>query len=534
MSFRFTLGVILLLLILARLYSEIRSPHWLLLHFYEKPIAVALKHSSNFQGENTIYPGELPGYTGWARPAMTLAGSFRMARPCTSASLVSTNWTCSVHCSHESCQHGGSLFYVRTYGPAILPGLVIDHRNGTYDVIFHPMDEGIYTVEVVLTYSNPPPFSNFPMRNLTEPGYEGYMLLSFPLTLSVTEQKLYPLTSIFEPQGSLPLCTMSDLLESSSTSALETGRWVVVEKMIDRPFSLDSHFRDHNGNITLDGYQRGDNSLGIRMDYRPTNCVLLDETAVTSARLLDECMEKSELDFSRSSRQLHILLVGDSNTQRQWNWARDTAGIFGGKVKYTYVDLKDGLNWMLPRASQDIRNLYDNDTRSGISDHYIVIMNSGLHDISLLCGAEYFGLHIDFSARGVGRCIDAYRSLLRDFARVMKSFPSALTIFQTTTASWPKWGAFGNAWPADEKQPLPFSSSFAEHFNTIAWEVMTEFDIPIMDAYWLTLSRPDHRESNVKNDISQKMVHAGPEVYSVLVRKWAMLALETICGRKQQ
>jgi hypothetical protein len=63
-------------------------------------------------------------------------------------------------------QNGGSLFYVRAYGPAILPGLVMDHRNGTYDVILHPMDEGIYTVEVVLTYFNPPPFSDFPMREI--------------------------------------------------------------------------------------------------------------------------------------------------------------------------------------------------------------------------------------------------------------------------------------------------------------------------------------------------------------------------------
>lgn len=527
------MGVILFILllqvvILARLSNKIRSSHFFDATWNRDD------HGSTFQGKKiTIYPGELPGYTGWARPAMTLAGSFRMARPCSPTSLVNTNWTCSVRCSHKACQHGGSLFYVRAYGPAILPGLVTDHRNGTYDVIFYPMDEGIYTVEVVLTFSNPPPFSGFPMKKkFTEPAYEGYMLPSFPLTLSVTEREPYSSTSPLKPQGSLPLCTMSDLLESSSTSALETGRWVVAEKMIDRPFSQDSDLGDHNGNITLDGYQRGDNSIGVRMDYRPANCTLLDETAVTSARILEECMEKSELDFS-SSRQLHIVFVGDSNTQRQWNWARDAAGIFGGKVKYTYVDLKDGINWMLPRASQDLSNLHNSDRKAGISDHYIVIMNSGLHDISLLCGGEYFGLHIDFSARGVGRCIDAYRSLLRDFARVMKSFPSALTVFQTTTASWPKWGAFGNAWPASEKQPLPFSSSFVEQFNAIAWEVMTEFDIPIMDAYWLTFSRPDHREADANNSISQKMVHAGPEIYSVLVRKWAMLALETICGPRQ-
>jgi hypothetical protein len=412
---------------------------------------------------------------------------------------------------------------------------VTDHRNGTYDVIFLPMDEGIYTVEVVLTFSNPPPFSDFPMRDFTEPAYEGYMLPAFPFTVAVTEQEPYSLTSLSKPQGSLPMCTMSDLLESSSTSSLETGRWVVAEKMIDRPFSQGSRFLDHNGNITLGGYQRGENSLGVRMDYRPTNCTLIDETAVTSAHILEECMEQSELDFS--SRQLHILLVGDSNFEAQYNWARDTQGdaavVFGGKARVSYVDAKYGLKKMLPQIKEDMIKIYDTDSKSGRSYHYIVIMNSGLHDINLLCGAEYFGFQIDFAARGVGQCIDFYRSLLRDFAGVVKSFPSALTVFQTTTAAWPKWGTFGNSWPANEKQPLPFSSSFAEHFNTIAWEVMKEFDIPVMDAYWLSLSRPDNREANAKNDIARKMAHAGPEVYSVLVRKWAMVALETICGSRK-
>jgi hypothetical protein len=46
-SFRFTLGVILLLMILTRLSlglsNEIRSSHWFSSHFSEKPIATALR-----------------------------------------------------------------------------------------------------------------------------------------------------------------------------------------------------------------------------------------------------------------------------------------------------------------------------------------------------------------------------------------------------------------------------------------------------------------------------------------------------------
>jgi hypothetical protein len=127
----------------------------------------------------SLYPGELPGYTGWPRPATTLAGSFEIVRPCKVNTKVSTNWTCSVHCSHELCNQGGSLFYLRAYGPAIIPGLVADHLNGTYDFTFLPLDEGRYTVEVVLTFSHPPPFSVFPLEKFTEPLYEGYMLLVF-------------------------------------------------------------------------------------------------------------------------------------------------------------------------------------------------------------------------------------------------------------------------------------------------------------------------------------------------------------------
>jgi hypothetical protein len=479
---------------------------------------------STYSGKQTFYPGELPGYTGWPRPAMTLARSFRMLRPCSSTSKANVNWTCSVHCSHEACRNGGSLFFVRAYGPAILPGIVTDHHNGTYGVTFIPMDEGIYTVEVVLTFSNPPHFSTFPLEAFTEPAYEGYMLPSFPVTVTVTERPyVYSPTTIFK-QGRLPVCTLPELLESSPTSALETGRWVVAEKMVGRPFSRTNH--SYGRKVTLDGYRRGDNSLGVRMHYHPINCSLFDEAAVKGAAILHECMQQSQYNFS--NRRLHLVLVGDSNMLAQDDWARD-AGLFGHRYKRSFVGTHDGINVKLPEIKKNITQLIKNDSETGVSSHYVVIFNSGLHDIIHLCGSEYFGLNISFIERGHARCVDTYRRRLREFASMMKEFPSALTVFQTTTAAWPKWGLFGNAWPADKKQSLPFSSSFAEHFNEIAWEVMKEFDIPVMDTYWLTLSRPDHREVNKENGIAEKMAHAGVEVYSVLVRKWAMLILETIC-----
>jgi hypothetical protein len=374
------------------------------------------------------------------------------------------------------------------------------------------------------------------MKSHTEPAYEGYMLPAFPVTVSVTDERPHThtqtLTSDLEPEVSLPLCTLSELLESSPTSALETGRWVVAEKMIDRPFFSDNNHDvlDQNGNITLDGYRQGDNSLGFRMDYRPVHCSLLDQAAIRGAGILHACQNKSKIDFS--NRYLHLVVVGDSNIVAQSNWAHN-AGLFGDQFRFSLVHTQGGINAKLPNITRDLSRILSrakqNVENYSVSFDFVVLFNSGLHDIIHLCGSEYFGLRINFTARGTARCIDTYRQRLRELARMMKEFPSALTVFQTTTAAWPKWGLVATAWPADKKQSLPFSSSFAEHFNGIAWEVMQEFDIPVMDTYWLTLSRPDHREVTAKNDIPEKMAHAGPQVYSVLVRKWAMMILGTIC-----
>lgn len=103
--------------------------------------------------------------------------------------------------------------------------------------------------------------------------------------------------------------------------------------------------------------------------------------------------------------------------------------------------------------------------------------------------------------------------------------PSLLTVFQTTTAAWPKWGNYGVSWPANSTQPMPFVADFVMHFNELAWGVMRDRNIPVMDAYWLTSSRPDHRESTISNNLAAALAHAGPDVYAVLVRKCDPMSL---------
>lgn len=77
-------------------------------------------------------------------------------------------------------------------------------------------------------------------------------------------------------------------------------------------------------------------------------------------------------------------------------------------------------------------------------------------------------------------------------------------------------------------QKFPHEPNFCGYLNELAWDIMQEYKIPVMDTYWMTLSRPDHREIVKKEEIqrSYKLVHLGDEVYSFLVRKFVHAILE--------
>jgi hypothetical protein len=501
--------------------------------------------------KSTLYPGELPGYTGWPRPTSTLAGFFRIVDDSSSSStdtslnsqlaVVGKNWTCSIHCSHKACQHGGSLFFVRAYGPAILPGQYTDHRNGTYDVTFLPLDAGLYTIEIVLTFSNPPAFFEFPVAVRREPAYEGYMLPGFPATVMVGDNNSRSSSSSGSYSGDppLPLCTMSQMLESSPISAVESGRWLVQQKNVERinHYNHDRSSEKSNDDITLDGYAEGENALGVRTEHRLTKCSLLDVATVRDA--LRHCSQqispKNTVALAKQTTRLRLIFIGDSNIGNQKRWAEKYA-VLGDHFPYSIISVGggpggNGLNERLPLVKKDIEDILLKDQRQGpsIQYQYVVLFNAGLHDIMHLCGSLLWDQRINFAARGNARCADLYREKLTELVKLVQQIPSIFTVFQTTTAAWHKWGVFGNYWPPAKKQPMPFTTSFVEYFNEIAWDIMREMKVPIMDTYWLTLSRPDHREVNEINGIQNKMVHAGLEVYSVLVRKWSMMILEAAC-----
>jgi len=498
-----------------------------------------------FKGENSIRAsllaggphtsslrlGDLPGYTGWARPSNTLAHFFSIVRMDPATPIEGSNWTVSVVCRHEEGKHGGAFFYVRAYGKSILPGFVTDHRNGTYDITILPFDAGIYQLEVVLTFSNPPRLDVMPSEE-DEAGYEGYLLPGFPLELVVfSEADQTRVDRENRAASSARLCGMSELLEESPRSTAERGRWLVMENIAEKNYS-----RQSSNNALYQGYLSGLNSVGFRLDYVPRFCSLtssaqaLEDFHFLATRLdAGAVTAKSNATTASNSSSAHVIFIGDSNFRIQEETFRKQ---FGHVISSELISTSGGIIPMLPAVKERLQELKnDKNDRD-----YFVLFNTGLHDIDKLCvkhrsaeRQQYITIpDVNFS------CFAAYHRAVEDFVDVINDFPATLRVWETTTAGWPKWGLYGAAWPTTRLQPLPLSPNAVEHLNTIAWEVMKAKNVMVLDAYWLTLSRPDNRQINADNDLTQHLVHAGEEVYSVLIRKWAMLIIEALRTKRRR
>lgn len=117
----------------------------------------------------------------------------------------------------------------------------------------------------------------------------------------------------------------------------------------------------------------------------------------------------------------------------------------------------------------------------------------------------------------------------------MATYPASQTMFQLTTAAWPKWGNWGISWPQHREQPYLLSTHWTEQYNRIAMHVIQQENnnvnhgraIEAMDAYWMSLARPDHREISEKGRRA-KLAHPGPEVITALVRTYLTLVVSQL------
>jgi len=486
--------------------------------------------SGHFVTQNAIAPGELPGYTGWARPEKTLARFFSIkstSKSMKAEGVAGYEYVIVVSCEgHEDCEvktknenndgsksnanHSNctSLFFLRAYGPAVIPGTVTsrscDGGGCCYEFTFVFYDPGLYTIEAVLTVSSSPLLTTFPLRvelNQQEPSYEGYLLPGFPIIENVVfgkEEGPKKTTSISERDVDKDLCTFEHLVETSSTSALEKARWKVVGKVNEKKYSSKTM---NSSLVSTIGYANNVNSLGIMMEYQYLNgCLVIPESFFGNH---DKRVASSD-ECSGPRNKIHIVYIGDSVLRVQKDMLQGLLkNVPTQQVELTFLSLHGGYrkNEVLGPANVEkflkdlqLKNKGCKRFQTGCDD-VVILFNTGLHDIHRLCSSEYRDerpsyLDKDRLSSGSFHCVNEYRALLKDFIEKINGFPAALKVFQTTTAAWPKYGNFGIQWSANA-QSMILLSDFCEYFNNIAFEVLADYkhsDIQIMDGYWITYS----------------------------------------------
>ena len=524
----------------------------------EKNNSVVVKQAPTWKAapivvdSNSIAPGELPGYTGWARPEKTLARYFSVTAVSTDeAATTQTGFEYGVvvECrGHEDCsvvnknnvRNGNgknddndscpSWFFLRAYGPSVVPGTIASRyatQGGCrYEFNFVFFDPGVYTVEAVLTVSQPPPISTFPLTGRKyEPYYEGYLLPGFPLTTTVA----FANSNVASAEDDKALCQFEDLVETSASSAKNKARWKVTSRVNEKDYFSNSM---NSTLVSTRGYATNVNSLGIHMEYRYVkDCRLIDESDFHRVRRDEPPLSG---DRCRSSQEkVHIVYIGDSVLRVQKDMLQEfLKGKPTSKVELTYLSLHGGYRKNQAMGPANVQNFLNDLQIKAKGDKIVLLFNTGLHDIHRLCGDEFRDerpsyLDKDKLNSGAFACVNEYRALLKDFLDVVQDFPADLKVFQSTTAAWPKYGNYGIEW-GQGGQGMVLMSDFCQAFNDIAFEVLQDYknDIAIMDGYWITYPRPDNREVG---DIGKKLSHPGVEVLGAMTRKFVMLVLDRVC-----
>jgi len=497
----------------------------------------------------SLYPGEMPGYTGHTRPQGTLAGHFYLVDEFGDhledpTSLLVTDaskpWSARVKCF--SCGDVNPQFYMRAYGPTVHAGRVYHERSPDgssrmWRLELPPLvDAGMYFVEAILAFSHVPPISKYPHEDgaAGEPVYEGYALANFPMIINVLDngdddayadnmlnnneqqRMLRGASENDDDDDDETIIALQDMMvKDLNCSNDEFGRWKVIERNTLVP--KDKAVRT----MEFDGYKDGTNSIGVKFQYLPRR---KGKELVSKP----EHYQKLKGLLDASDKYYSIISLGDSNIRLM----NDDLG-----RKRNEQDLQTFLHYRLPTngglqvTMPEIKQrLYDEILNPKFDNIFVV--NAGMHEINENCA---FNNMEERKARGVDdatfQCIEQYRKDLGAFLDMLLEVPNTRRIiFQTTTAAWPKHGNYGFAWPAADPtygpQYYTKSSNFVEAFNKEALSVIFNNEryrdaIDVIDGYWCTLSRPDSREVETHAQVlTNHLVHGGTEIYKLFTSEY--------------
>lgn len=488
---------------------------------------------SNQYNVINLSAGELPGYTGWPRPERTLVSHFYIDdfdKHQSDRIEAGKKLSFKVRCNHQECSQGGAHFYLRAYGPAVITGVILDNKDGSYFISFYPHDPGTYTVEVVLAFSNTPEWNSFPPENKfganVEPMYEGFLVPGFPRQIQVHPQLKKENTKVRKQ-----ICTLDQLTESNSYSAFRKGRWVVVDTIRSKSHRLAT---PNPNKITLSGYQAGHNSLGVTMDYEPNDCALLPMKSIfkdnkTEPNILDKCLLDIGIHTSKKV-SIRLILIGDSVMLGEERFMKTVLNTEVAKnLKIEYLDTSKGLYFTLNSTIDKLEKIKQQNPK----ERRFIYFNTGLHDTDRMCATYTTISRNDMDVeRGSFVCLEMYRKLMQKLVVYLGEYPAEFRVFRSTTAGWLRYGNFGFSWKPAGKQGFATSPNFVVKLNEIAFDVINSsgYPIDIIDGFWITLPRPDNTESSKLNKAGKHMVHPGVEVYTAMCKKWFTFFMRRMCS----
>jgi len=293
--------------------------------------------------------------------------------------------------------------------------------------------------------------------------------------------------------------------------------------------------KDHDG-ISLIGYETGFNSLGVIMKYELNECLLLSTSEIINieqkkTHIMDQCLHSRGIyNSGKEKDNYRLILIGDSVMRGEEGYIkRIMSGAANTNIKIRRISTEGGLYLYLNNTIAELEKL----RLTKPNEKRILLFNSGLHDVDKMCSGmmrlerKKMGIETDHFV-----CLNEYRKLLNQLVAYIGQYPADLKVFRSTTAGWMRYGNFGFAWNLRHEQGFVRSPNFVAKINEIAYDVIksSEYQIHVIDGYWITLPRPDNTEVSKENKAGKHMVHPGMAVYIEMCRRWLTLIMRHMCN----
>lgn len=104
---------------------------------------------------------------------------------------------------------------------------------------------------------------------------------------------------------------------------------------------------------------------------------------------------------------------------------------------YLQIETNGGIHATMNNITSTLKDIQREE--EGANVKRVIIFNSGLHDVDILCSLKRQKTRTEIDAISNGLpCEDAYRDGMTQLVGYISGFPAELKVFRSTTAGWQK------------------------------------------------------------------------------------------------